>query len=107
MWVAALLLLLTTACGYHTGGHSGALAVRPAHYLCAGVRQCDRRPIDVGQIFTEAVVKELRSRTNYRIVTMNDGTADATLSGIVTSVFIAPLTYDSATGAHFIFDGGG
>ena len=52
----------------------------------------------IGQIFTEAVMKELRSRTNYRIVTTNDGTADATLSGMITSVYIAPLTYDSVTG---------
>ena len=43
-------------------------------------------------------MQELRERTNYRIVTTNDGTADATLTGTITSVFIAPLTYDSVTG---------
>ena len=42
----------------------------------------------IEQTFTAAVVRELRSRTNYRIVTTNDGTADATLNGTVTSVYI-------------------
>ena len=57
----------------------------------------------IGQIFTEAVIKELRSRTNYRIVTENDGTADATLAGMITNVYIAPLTYDSIDRRYFIF----
>jgi Lipopolysaccharide-assembly len=53
----------------------------------------------VGQTLTEAVVRELRNRTNYRVVTVNNGgEADATLAGNVTGVFIAPLTYDSITG---------
>jgi hypothetical protein len=47
---------------------------------------------------TAAVVQELRSRTNYRIVTSDDGTADATLKGIVNYTSNSPLTYDSVTG---------
>ncbi len=35
----------------------------------------------IGQILTEAVIKELRERTNYRVVTVNDGNADAVLDG--------------------------
>jgi hypothetical protein len=98
VWVAALLLLLTTACGYHTGGTAVRLP-SDLHTLYVPAFANVTQAYNVGQIFTEAVIKELRSRTNYRIVTVNDGTADATLSGIVTSVFSAPLTYDSTTGA--------
>jgi len=52
----------------------------------------------IEQTLTSAVVRELRSRTNYRIVSSDDGTADATLSGAVLSTFISPLTYNSQTG---------
>ena len=38
------------------------------------------------------------SRTNFRVVTSNDGTADATLKGTVNYTSNMPLTYDSVTG---------
>ena len=57
-----------------------------------------RNTYHIEEILTAAVVRELRSRTNYRIVTTNDGTADATLHGTVLNTFIAPLTYNSQTG---------
>jgi len=45
------------------------------------------------------VVQELRSRTNYRVVSSNeDGSADATLKGLVNYTSNTPLTYDSVTG---------
>jgi len=91
------LLLLTVGCGYHTN----ATAVRlpsDLHTIYVPKIVNNSSTYRIGQTFTEAVVRELRSRTNYRIVTTNDGTADATLSGNVTNVFIAPLTYDSVTG---------
>ncbi|MGB8887624.1 MAG: LptE family protein [Candidatus Korobacteraceae bacterium] len=96
-WGAALLLL-TTACGYHTAGTAVRLP-SDLHTVYVPAFSNMTQAYNVGQIFTEAVIKELRSRTNYRIVTVNDGTADATLSGMITSVFSAPLTYDNTTGA--------
>lgn len=97
VWVAALLLL-TTACGYHTGGTAVRLP-SDVHTIYVPAFANVSQTYRIGQIFTEAVIKELRSRTNYRIVTANDGTADATLAGMITNVYIAPLTYDSVTGA--------
>ncbi len=91
------LLLLTTACGYHTGGAAVRLP-SDVHTIYVPAFANVSQTYRIGQIFTEAVIKELRSRTNYRIVTTNDGTADATLSGMITNVYIAPLTYDSVTG---------
>ena len=53
----------------------------------------------VEQTMTAAVVQELRSRTNFRVVTTNnDGEADATLKGTVNYTANSPLTYDSVTG---------
>jgi len=90
-------LLLTAACGYHTSGNANRLPTDLHTIFVPGIANASQT-YHVGQTFTEAIIQELRSRTNYRIVTTNDGTADATLSGTINSVYIAPLTYDSVTG---------
>jgi outer membrane lipopolysaccharide assembly protein LptE/RlpB len=95
-WIAALLLL-TTACGYHTEGNSVRLPSDLHTIYVPGILNSSPA-YRVGQVLTEAVIKELRERTNYRIVTVNDGNVDATLTGTINSVYIAPLTYDSLTG---------
>ncbi len=95
--VCAVFLILTTSCGYHTAGNAVRLP-SDLHTIYVPAIQNGSQTYRIGQTFTEAVVRELRTRTNYRVVTANDGTADATLSGVITNVFIAPLTYDSVTG---------
>lgn len=95
-WSAALLLL-TAACGYHTAGTAVRLPTDLHAIYVPGIAN-STQAYRIGQVLTEAVVRELRERTNYRIVTVNDGTADATLNGTITTVYIAPLTYDAVTG---------
>jgi Lipopolysaccharide-assembly len=103
-WIRSLLLACLAAplmaapgCGYHTGGKAARLpADMHTIYVPAFINGTHTYHIE--EILTAAVVRELRSRTNYRIVTTNDGAADATLSGTVINTFIAPLTYNSQTG---------
>jgi hypothetical protein len=92
-----VVLLLTAACGYHTAGKATRLPSDLHTIYVPGIVN-NSSAYRLGQTFTEAVVRELRSRTNYRVVTTNDGSADATLAGNITNVFISPLTYDSVTG---------
>ena len=94
---SAALLLLVTACGYHTAGKAVRLPSDLHTVYVPGIANASQA-YGIGQTFTRAVVQELRERTNYRVITTNDGTADATLSGTITSVYIAPLTYDSISG---------
>jgi outer membrane lipopolysaccharide assembly protein LptE/RlpB len=49
-------------------------------------------------VLATSVVRELTTRTNYRIVDHKDPEADATLNAAVTQTSTAPLTYDSTTG---------
>ena len=91
------LLLLTPGCGYHTSGTAVRLP-SDLHTIYVPAIVNNTQTYRIGQTLTEAVVRELRSRTNYRVLTTNDGTADATLAGNITTVFTAPLTYDSVTG---------
>jgi Lipopolysaccharide-assembly len=91
------LLLATAGCGYHTSAHAVRLpADMRTIYVPAFGNQSHTYHIE--QILTAAVVRELHSRTNYRIVTTNDGNVDATLNGTVLVANIAPLTYNSQTG---------
>ncbi len=94
----AALLLLTTSCGYHTAGTNVRLP-SDLHTIYVPAIANFSPAYRVSPILTEAVIKELRERTNYRIVTVNnDGDADAVLKGTILVFYIAPLTYDSVTG---------
>jgi Lipopolysaccharide-assembly len=93
----AAVLLMSTSCGYHTSAHGVRLPTdMRTIYLPAFANTTHTYHIE--ELLTSDVVKELRNRTNYRIVLTNDGSADATLSGTVIATFIAPLTYNSQTG---------
>jgi len=95
---AAIFLLSVTGCGYHTAGSATHL------------------PPDIGTIdvpmfhtdvvnyhtevaFTDAVVRELTSRTKDRITESNrPHVADATLTGTILTETVTPLTYNAQTG---------
>ena len=93
----AALLLVTTSCGYHTSAH-GVRLPADMHTIYVPAFANATHAYRIEEILTGAVVRELRSRTNYRIVTTNDGTADATLNGVVITTSYYPLTYNSQTG---------
>ena len=85
-------------CGYHTSGHMVRLP-SDIHTIYVPMFQNTTQTFRVEQTLTAAVVQELRSRTEFRVVTRNDGdTADATLKGLVNYTSNTPLTYDSVTG---------
>jgi outer membrane lipopolysaccharide assembly protein LptE/RlpB len=92
-----VLILLTTGCGYHTAGHALTL---PANVqtiaIPAFVNQTQTYKIE--QKLTAAVVREMVTRTHYRIVNEPSDSADATLRGTVVTTTTSPLTYDSQTG---------
>ncbi len=96
---AALLTLSTllTGCGYHTIGSATHI---PANVRTLAV------PIFASRVqayhtevsFTQAIVRELNTRTKYRIVNDDSPDADATLSGTILRQTVTPLTYDATTG---------
>jgi Lipopolysaccharide-assembly len=98
--ILALVVALWSAgsgCGYHTSGHAVRLP-SDVHTIYVPMFVNITQTFRVEQVMTAAVVQELRSRTNFRVVTSNEGTADATLKGIVNYTANSPLTYDSVTG---------
>lgn len=95
--VLTLSCLLTTACGYHTAGHTSTLpASVQTIAIPAFVNQTQTYKIE--QRLTAAVVREMVTRTRYHVLNEASDSADATLRGTVVSTSTSPLTYDSQTG---------
>ncbi len=93
------LLLCTvalTGCGYHSVGAATHLPAN-VRTLAVPVFTTRAQAFHTEFAFTQAVVRELNTRTKYRIVN-KDADADATLRGIILSESASPLTYDSTSG---------
>jgi outer membrane lipopolysaccharide assembly protein LptE/RlpB len=94
---ALLAALALTGCGYHTAGKVSTLPTQ-IHVLAVPAFVNDTHTYRVEQVLATSVVRELTTRTNYRIIDHKDPEADATLNAEVTQTSAAPLTYDSTTG---------
>lgn len=97
-----LFLLCLTGCGYHTAG-SPAHLPRAVRSLAVPVFTDTTQSYHTDVAFTQAVIKELSSRTSYRLITGNSPDADATLQGTITLFQVTPLTYNSQTGQSSSF----
>ena len=92
----AVLVLLSTGCGYHTAGKANLLP-SDLRILAVPAFVNQTQTYKIEQLLTAAVVQEFSTRTTYRVVTQPDS-ADAVLRGTVLTTSTTPLTYDSKTG---------
>ncbi len=95
---AALAALLpATGCGYHSAGAAVHLP-KTVHLVDVPTFRNHTQAYHVELTMTEAVLKELTSRTPYRVESSDEpGAADAVIRGDITSFVVFPLTYDSTT----------
>jgi outer membrane lipopolysaccharide assembly protein LptE/RlpB len=100
--VLSAVLLPLAGCGYHTAGSAAHLPSN-VHTLAVPVFQNATQSYHVEVALTQAVVRELSSRTSYHLVAGNNADADATLQGTITSFQVTPLTYNSQTGQSSSF----
>jgi len=99
-YAAALLLgsaLTITGCGYH---QVGAATHIPADVrtLAVPLFQSRVQAYNTETAFTQAVVRELNTRTKYRVIPAASGSPDAILKGAIVAQNITPLTYDPSSG---------
>jgi outer membrane lipopolysaccharide assembly protein LptE/RlpB len=96
MGLSALLML--TGCGYHA---VGAAAHVPGNVrtLAVPIFVSKVQAFNTETVFTRSVVRELNTRTSYKVMTSSDGSdTDAVLRGTILTETVSPLTYDSASG---------
>jgi outer membrane lipopolysaccharide assembly protein LptE/RlpB len=94
-----ILLLLTplAGCGYHQAGSATHIPAG-TRTLSVPIFATKVQAFHTEMLFTQAVVRELNTRTKYRILNSDSDDADATLHGTILSQTVAPLTYDATTG---------
>jgi len=92
-----LVLFLCTGCGYHTAGKVNTLPTQ-IHVLAVPTFVNQTHTYRIEQRLTSAVVQELTTRTQFKILNQKSDDADATLHGDITLAASAPLTYDSTSG---------
>lgn len=92
------MALMMTGCGYH---QVGAASHIPANVrtLAIPIFKSKVQGFNAETVFTAAVVREMETRTKYRVVVTGDGSnADALLRGTIATETVSPLTYDSSSG---------
>lgn len=94
----AVILLVVIGCGYHTSNHAAVKLPPGISSIAVPTFINKTQSYRAEQVLTEAVVREFISRTPYKVINKDDGTADAVLHGTVVNTFLYPLTYDSQTG---------
>jgi outer membrane lipopolysaccharide assembly protein LptE/RlpB len=94
--LAAVALLTSSGCGYHT---LGAATHLPPDVKTLAVPVFAMRTDSNGTetALTEAVVRELITRTRFRVTTDSGADADAVLHGTILKQAVMPLTYNAAT----------
>ncbi len=88
--------LFLTGCGYHTVGSASHLP-QSVRTLAVPAFSTNAQAFHTEFAFTQAIVRELNTRTKYKIINL-DTPADATLRGTILSETSSPLTYDSSSG---------
>jgi outer membrane lipopolysaccharide assembly protein LptE/RlpB len=97
---ATLLLTFTTlftGCGYHTAGSATHIPTN-VRTLSVPIFATRVQNYHTEMAFTQAVIRELNTRTSYRVISDDTAAADATLAGTIVKQTITPLTYDATTG---------
>lgn len=90
------VLSCLTGCGYHTAGSATHI---PASVRSIGVPifATDVQAYHTELALTQAVIRELNTRTRYRVLNQNSD-ADAVLTGTILTQTAVPLNYDSTSG---------
>jgi len=92
-----LLLGPLAGCGYHVAGSATHIPAN-VRTIAVPVFATRAQAYHTEMALTQAVVRELNTRTHYHVLTSGTDDADAVLSGTVVTQTSVPLTYDSLSG---------
>lgn len=95
--LASLLSVGLSGCGYHQAG-AAAHIPNEVGTLAVPVFATHVQNFHTEFVFTRAMVRELDTRTRYRVLNSEAANADATLHGTILTEIASPLTYDSTSG---------
>lgn len=93
---AAMVMLCTGGCGYHT---LGAATHLPPDVKTLSVPEFANHTVANGidRVMTDAVIREFVARTRFQVTPSGKPDADAVLHGTILQESLRPLTYNTAT----------
>jgi hypothetical protein len=100
MRLRSLTLILLTAligCGYHQAGSATHIPAN-VRTLAIPIFATRVQAYHSEMAFTQAIIRELNTRTKYHILNTESDSADATLHGTILTQTVTPLTYDANSG---------
>ena len=92
-----ILLAGLTGCDYHVVGSATHIPAN-VHTMAVPIFQSRVQAYNTETAFTEAVIRELNTRTSYRVTPKDTGYEDAVLRGEIVTQTVTPLTYDPSSG---------
>ena len=95
--VMAAVQLIAAGCGYRFAGSTARALPPSVRTIAVPAFENQTLQFKIEQYLTSAVVRELSTRTSYRVQGSGDE-ADATLHGIVTGLYSSPVAFDPASG---------
>lgn len=95
--LTCVVLLLLTGCGYHQAGSATHIPA-DVRILAVPIFTTRGTAYHSEMAFTQAVIRELNTRTKYHILNTDSPDADATLHGTILTQTVTPLTYDADSG---------
>jgi outer membrane lipopolysaccharide assembly protein LptE/RlpB len=95
--IAFAFLFGLAGCGYHQAGSATHIPVN-VRTLDVPVFATHVQAYHTEMALSQAVIRELNTRTRYRVLTGDAADADATLRGTILTQTSVPLTYDSTSG---------
>lgn len=90
-----LMMVLSSACGYHLVGTSGGYLGPELQTLYVSTFSNQTQWSDMGQRLTEAVTREWVRRRRFRLVD-HKKKADLSLEGRITAVVVSPVQFDES-----------
>jgi outer membrane lipopolysaccharide assembly protein LptE/RlpB len=92
-----LLVTTLTGCGYHQAGSATHIPAN-VRTLAVPIFATNAQAYRTEMAFTQATIRELNTRTKYRVLNSASTDADATLRGRILTQTVTPLTYDASSG---------
>ncbi len=94
--LCASVAFFSGGCGYHVAGRANTIP-SSIHIIAVPSFRNETPRFKIEQALTQAVVRELITRTGYRIQSEEDG-SDAVLRGAVTGFSTLPVLFDPQNG---------
>jgi outer membrane lipopolysaccharide assembly protein LptE/RlpB len=97
LWFALLLALTTSACGYRMANRAVPSLPATVRTIAVPTFRNETFRFKIEETLTEAVIREMLSRTSYRVQSSEAG-SDAVMNGVVTAIYSSPIVFDPNSG---------